>query len=87
MRRSQSITIGQISTATHVHDLLLLHGTQQQHHLFMYVIATSTNLEDNLLNSELDFPLGVHDRVGSVEQHLLHVAQTLDLLLNDRQSC
>ena len=52
----------------------------------MYVIATSTNLEDNLLNTELDFPLGVHDRVGSVEQHLLHVAQTLDLLLNDRQS-
>ena len=34
-----------------------------------------------MLNSELNFPLGVHDSVGRVQQHFLHIGQTLDLLL------
>ena len=39
-------------------------------------------LKDDLLDTELDLTLSVHNRVGRVEQHLLHVGQTLDLLLN-----
>ena len=43
-------------------------------------VLTVTHLEDDLLDAELDLLLGVHDRVGGVQQDLLHVRQSPDLL-------